>query len=149
MTVKLVPFFFFPTGDDLPPWQEKGGIVGTIGPGPVPLASQPSPRASKGLGPKSNRRRNARPILRPGTPKGLGLKASQPRNARPILFPGTSNGLGLKASQLRNALSILGLGARMTHIPDAFLPRCLLSRSATPPNEAANRLFVLQMQVLP
>ena len=119
MTVKLV--LFFSIEDDLPPWQKKGGIVGTMGPGSVPLASRPSPRAPKGLGPKANRPRNARPILRLGTPKGLGLKASRPWNARSILQP----------------------GARVPHIPDALLPRCLLSRSATPPNEAANRLFML------
>ena len=87
MTVKLVPFFL--TGDDLPPRQEKGGIVGTMGPGPVPLASRRSPRAPKGLSPKANRPRN-RPIFRPSTPKGLGLKANRLRNARPILCPGAS-----------------------------------------------------------
>ena len=144
MTIKLVPFFF-PTGDDLPPRQEKGGIVGTMGPGSVPIVIRPNPRAPKGLCPKASRPRNARPILRPGTPKGLGSKASRPRNALPILLPGTPKGLGPKASRSRNARSILRPGARVPHIPGDFLPRCLLSRSATPPNEAANRLFMLQV----
>ena len=89
MTVKLVAFF--PTGDDLPPRHETGGIVGTMGLGPVPLTYRPSPRAPKGLGLKASRPRKARSILRPGTPKGLGLKASRPRNARSILRPGASH----------------------------------------------------------
>ena len=120
-------------------------FVGTMGPSPVPLANRPSPRAPKGLGPKASQPRNARPILHLGTLKGLGLKPSRPRNAQPNLRPGTLKGLGLKASRPRNARSILRPGAQVPHIPDAFLPRCLLSRLATPPNEVANRLFMLQV----
>ena len=58
--------------------------VGIMGPGSVPLLSQPSSRAPKGLNPKASQSRNARPILRPG----LGPKASRPRNAWSILRPG-------------------------------------------------------------
>ena len=85
------------------------------------LTSQSSSRALMGLGPKANRLRNARSILCPNTPKGLGPKASRSRNAR----------------------SILRSGARTPLIPDAFLPKCFLSRSATPSNETANRLFMI------
>ena len=81
----------------------------------------PSPRAPLGLGPKASRPKNVRSILRPGTPKGLGTKASRSRNARSILRP----------------------GVRVPLIPDVFLPRCFLSRSETPPNETANRLFMI------
>ena len=88
MTVKLVPFF--PIGDDLPPQQEKGGIVGTMSPSSVPLASRPSPRALKGLGPKACWPSNAQSILRSSTTKGLGPKASRPKNARPTLRLGAS-----------------------------------------------------------
>ena len=58
MKVKLVPFFSI--GDDLPPRQEKGGIVDTMGPGPAPLACWPSLRALKRLSPKSSQPRKAR-----------------------------------------------------------------------------------------
>ena len=102
-------------------WLTNLLFVGTMGPGPAPLASWPSPRTPKGLGPEANRPRKAWTILRPGTPKGLGPKANRPRNVWPILCP----------------------GARASHIPDVFLPRCFLSRSATPPNEAACRLFMV------
>ena len=74
------------------------GSIGTIGPGPTPLASRPSPRAPKGSGSRASRPRNAWSILRPGTPRELGPKANRPRNARPILRP----------------------GARVSHIPDGF-----------------------------
>ena len=41
-------------------------IVGTMGYGPVSLASRPSPRALMQLSPKASRPRNAQSILRPG-----------------------------------------------------------------------------------
>ena len=41
MLVKRV--FFFPTGDDRPPKQEKWGIVGAMGFGPCSLANRPQP----------------------------------------------------------------------------------------------------------
>ena len=72
--------------------------VGTMGPGPAPLASQPSPRTLKGSGPGASRPRNVWSILRPGTPRGLGPKASRPRNSGSILRP----------------------GVRVSHIPDGF-----------------------------
>ena len=39
MTLKHV--LFYPTEDDRPPQQEKGGIVGALGAGPGPLANRP------------------------------------------------------------------------------------------------------------
>ena len=77
--------------------------MGTLGPGPAPLASRPNPRALKGLGPKASRPKNARSTIRPGTPRGLGPEVSRPTNAWPILR----------------------LGARVSHIPDAFLIQVL------------------------
>ena len=56
--------------------------VGTIGPGSVPLANRPSPRALMGLGPKAsrprtkNRPRNSRATLRSGAQAPLTQDAS-------------------------------------------------------------------------
>ena len=96
--------------------------MGTMGPGPAPLASRPSPRAPKGLGSEASQPRNARPVLRPGTPKGLGPEASRPRDARPVLRLGTPKELGPKASRPRNARPVLCPGARVSHIQMPFYP---------------------------
>ena len=66
------------------------GSVGTMDPGPTPLASRFSSRVPKGLGPEASWPRNARSILRPGVLRGLDPKVNRPRNARPILRPGIS-----------------------------------------------------------
>ena len=95
--------------------------VGTMGPGVALLASWPILRA----------------------PKRLDLEASRSRKAQTILCPSTLKGLGPKANRLRNARSILRPGARTSHIPDVFLSRCFFFRPATPPNEAAYRLFMV------
>ena len=131
MTVKLVPFFrprmIFLLG------RKKGGIVGTMGPGSIPLANRPSPMALTGPGPKVNRPRNSRENFRPSmAPTGPGYKVSRPRNARATFRPGT----------------------RVPLIPDASFPDapkcpdtpslgCLLSQSATSPNETANQRFMI------
>ena len=96
--------------------------MGTMGPDLAPLASRPSPRALKGLSPEASRPRDARPVIRPGTPKGLGPKVSQLRNARPVLHPGTPKELGPNASQPRNTWSVLCLGARVSHNWMPFYP---------------------------
>ena len=86
MTVKLVPFF--QSGTITLPFRKKGGIVGTIDPGLVPLTNRPSPRALMGPGPKAsqpkavNRPRNAQATLRPGARALLTLNASFPDASR-------------------------------------------------------------------
>ena len=102
--------------------KKKKETVGTMGPGPAPLASRPNPRAPKGLGPEANRPRNARPVLRPGTPKRLGLEASKPRNAQPVLHPGTPKEKGSRTSRPRNARPFLCPSGRVSHIRMPFYP---------------------------
>ena len=64
--------------------RKKGGIVGTIGSGSVPLANRPNPRAPMGSGLKAsrprivNRPRNTRVTLRSDTRAPLTLDASFP-----------------------------------------------------------------------
>ena len=105
--------------------------MGIMGPSPVPLVSRPCTRVLIGSDPKANRPRNTQTIFRPDGPL-----VSQPSIRAKI-------GLCPKASQPRNAKTILRLGARASLIPYAFLPRCFLSRSTTPPNETVNQLFMV------
>ena len=103
------------------------------------------PKSPKGARPKSQSAQE-RPINPPpGYPKG-GKPKSQPAQESPVDPPlGCPKGIRPKSQPAQKRLVNPPPGHRVLHIPDAFLPRCLLSRSATPPNEAANRLFMLQM----
>ena len=55
--------FFFPTGGDRSPQQEKRGHCGYHGPRPNSISQLASPRALVGPGPKASRPRNAWSIL--------------------------------------------------------------------------------------
>ena len=96
--------------------------VGTMGPGSVPLANRPSPRASMGPGPKASQPRIV----------------SRPRNARATLR------LGAQAPLIPYASF-----PDAPRCPDASSLECFLSRSTTSPNEIDNRLFIILVYVLP
>ena len=125
MTVKLV--LFFRPGMISLPGRKKWGIVGTMGPGSVPLANRPNLMAPTRPGPKVSRRRKAREKFRSGMAlTGRGPKVTRPRNARENFNPGTApKGLGPKVSWPRNARMppfLMRPGARMPLHPDASFP---------------------------
>ena len=64
------------------------GCVGTLGPGPTPLAGQTDPRVSKGKGPGTGWPTNVGPTLRLDISRGLSPDISQPISAWPIFHPG-------------------------------------------------------------
>ena len=119
MTVKLVLFFRLET--ITLPSRKKGGIVGSMGPGSVPLANRPSPRAPMGPGSKASRPRTV----------------SRPKNAWATLRLGARAPLILDAS-FPDAPKCL----------DASSPGCFLSQLATS-NEIVNWLFMIEVYVLP
>ena len=74
--------------------------------------------------------------------------------------PMALTGPGPKVSRPRNARATFSLSTRAPLIPDASFPDvsrcsdvpspgCFLSRSATSPNETANQLFMIKVNVLP
>ena len=94
------------------PGKKKGGIVGTIVPGSVPLANRPIPRAPMGRGPKASRPRTV----------------NWPRNAQER--PGAQAPLTPDAS-FPDAL----------WCPDTYHPGCLFSRCALVPGCLFTRML--------
>ena len=96
--------------------------MGTMGPGSVPLANRPSPRAPMGPGPKASR---PRIVSRPGNARGA-LRMG----ARAPLIPDASF-------------------PDAPRCPNASSPERFPSRLVTLGNETANQLSMIKVYVLP